>query len=294
MVKKTKINLISSLALGLLLFNFGQNGLSNTEPLRSRNIAEYQQWMSKEAEKKAKEISYKREKEIWESKRFSKDTTIVRFISLGKEKIRLETGFKEYFERKNLYHLDDSSWENVISYTHSDDKIIEEVLKKIKIPSDDLEKDAQKILDFVHRGFVYLKERDSYPKSPLETIVEGGGDCEDLALLTASLMKKAGMDIVYVAIPGKNSNPPVRSHLIIGVHGNFDGKFIERDGKKYYLTESTGTSSILSEKKIGKWKVGQIYESFEKRLGDSKIYTFEDSLKNREPYFFAKNSKKDK
>ena len=50
---------------------------------------------------------------------------------------------------------------------------------------------------------------DEFPKFPLETIVEGGGDCEDTSILYATLMKILGYDVALVAYPG---------HMMVAVH----------------------------------------------------------------------------
>jgi len=245
--------------------------------LEVKSINSYQEGLNKTINNEVNRLLVQREEELWQKSRLSKEATIVRFIYMDNGKIKIESTFQEYLEKKKLRHIDDSSWENVIRYTQPEERVVKEVLAQLKIPGKSLEEDAQKILNFTQKGFVYIEEKDSYPKSPLETIVEGGGDCEDLMLLTASLMKSAGMNIIYIAIPGKEGVPHMRAHLFLGVNGNFKGKFIEREGEKYYFVESTGSSSLLSESKIGRWKIGEIYPSFEKRMDTALIYSLEES-----------------
>jgi len=231
-----------------------------------------------------------REMDLLEKSKISRDTTMVQFVPLNKkEEIRIEVGFQEYLLSKKLEYNKDSSLEKIISYTQTEDKTVKNILNQLKIPSKNMEKDAQKILNFVHRGFVYLRERDGYyPKSPLETIIEGGGDCKDLAILTASLMKSADMDVIYINLPKRENVPNLpdaEGHLLLGVNGNFKGKFIEKDGKKYYFAETTGSSSISLKKKIGKWKIGEIYHTFEERINTAETYYIKENL--------SKNSQKD-
>jgi len=278
--------LLTAAILGGAVLDYG----NRTPPrnLEAKSISTYQEELKKTIDNEVKRLVVQRENDTWQKSRISKEATIVRFISIGNEKIKVESSFQEYLEKKKLTHINDSSWENVIRYTQPEDRVVKDVLKQLKIPGKSLEEDAQKILNFTQKGFVYIEEKDSYPKSPLETIVEGGGDCEDLMLLTASLMKGAGMDIVYIALPGKINVPNMRSHLFLGVNGNFKGKFLERDDKKYYFAESTGSSSLLSENKIGRWKIGEIYPSFEKRMDTALIYSLEESKETQKLSFIKK------
>src|SRR4030067_1585140 len=50
-------------------------------------------------------------------------------------------------------------------------------------------------------------------KYPVEAIVENSGDCEELSLLAASIMKAGGLDVVLLYYKGLNP-----SHVNIGVH----------------------------------------------------------------------------
>jgi predicted transglutaminase-like cysteine proteinase len=74
---------------------------------------------------------------------------------------------------------------------------------------------------------------DEYPRYPVETLVDNGGDCEDTALLAAVLLKSMGYDTVLV-------NPP--GHMAVAVLGGFDfyGTFFSYQGGKYYYLETTG------------------------------------------------------
>ena len=82
-----------------------------------------------------------------------------------------------------------------------------------------------------------------YPKYPLETLFDEGGDCEDTSILLASLIRTMGYSCCLVTF---------KNHMGVGVLGSddFGGSYYEVDGKKYYFVETTGE----------RWEVGQLPE----------------------------------
>ncbi len=73
---------------------------------------------------------------------------------------------------------------------------------------------------------------DEYPRFPIETLVDGGGDCEDTAVLFASLTLIMNYGTVYI-------NPP--NHYAVGVLGkDLKGSYLTYQGQTYYYCETTG------------------------------------------------------
>lgn len=73
---------------------------------------------------------------------------------------------------------------------------------------------------------------DDFPKFPVETLYEGGGDCEDTTYLYVAIMRIWGYGAILV-------NPP--SHLAAGALGNnLTGYYYEYNGGRYYYAETTG------------------------------------------------------
>jgi len=86
---------------------------------------------------------------------------------------------------------------------------------------------------------------DEYPRYPVETLVDGGGDCEDSAILTAALLHEMGYGVVLL----KYSN-----HMAVGVKGDdtLSGSYIPYEGSNYYYIETTANG----------WGVGEIPEEY--------------------------------
>ncbi len=82
---------------------------------------------------------------------------------------------------------------------------------------------------------------DEYPRFPIETLVDGGGDCEDSAILTAALLREMGYGVVLL----KYSN-----HMAVGVKGDdtLSGSHMPFEGSNYYYVETTADG----------WEVGEI------------------------------------
>jgi hypothetical protein len=74
-----------------------------------------------------------------------------------------------------------------------------------------------------------LNESVEYPRYPIETLNEHGGDCEDKAILCAQLLTLAGYNVSLLRIP---------NHMAVGVHfDSLEGYTPFADG--YYFLEAT-------------------------------------------------------
>ncbi len=88
-------------------------------------------------------------------------------------------------------------------------------------------------LDDVTTGY------DEFRRYAVETLIEGGGDCEDTTILVAAILRGFGEATALIFTPG---------HIALGVTGNFTGTSVTYNGKKYYYCETTGTG----------WTVGML------------------------------------
>ncbi len=74
---------------------------------------------------------------------------------------------------------------------------------------------------------------DEYPRYPIETLVDDGGDCEDTSILTAALLNEMGYGVILISPP---------DHMAVGIKGgdNIYGTYWTYEGSKYYYVETTG------------------------------------------------------
>jgi len=99
------------------------------------------------------------------------------------------------------------------------------------------------IVSFV-QSLRYVPEEGEYPRYPIETLVEGCGDCEDLAILAAAILRQMGFDVVLLAFM-------TEMHMAVGVRvlppDNAAGQAYEWNGDKYYYLETTGTGWTIGK-----------------------------------------------
>ncbi len=164
----------------------------------------------------------------------------------------------EYFDYKVRSHQVVSGAE-LTSFVTYDDAKIKKVAETITQQCTTPEGAAEVIMEFVHQHVYDSLVEDAYGrdyvKYPIETIVERSGDCEDLVILGAALMKARNIDVALLEFPDTTGQG--FGHLALGVCGNFNGGFYEMDGKKYYYAEATGTEWPFSP---ATWKIGQLPE----------------------------------
>ena len=139
-------------------------------------------------------------------------------------------------------------------------KIIED-LKLNEYSTNELK--AQAILSYINNNFEYQEDGGDgdiydFAKFPSETIIDGGGDCEDTAILFVSLARIAGFDVKFLKIPG---------HMMAVVQGNFIGYYTEYDNKKYFVVETARTNRTI----------GEIYIKSEEVLSNKKNYIIENN-----------------
>ncbi len=92
------------------------------------------------------------------------------------------------------------------------------------------------VISFI-QSMEYVLDADSkglteYPRFPVETLVDGGGDCEDTSILMASLLDCMGYNVSLILMP---------DHLAVGVEVNATGVHWVYDNVTYYYLETTAT-----------------------------------------------------
>ncbi len=82
-----------------------------------------------------------------------------------------------------------------------------------------------------------------YPKYPAEMLVDGGGDCEDAAILMAGLLDALDYDTVLLGYP---------DHMALGIrmegfnpyYAKYTPKYFTYEGKHYYYIEGTSYARV--------------------------------------------------
>lgn len=111
---------------------------------------------------------------------------------------------------------------------------------------------------------------DEYPRYPIETLVDEGGDCEDTSILLASIIDKMGYGVILIELS---------DHCAVGIKGgeNVHGAYWEYKGNKYYFIETTAEG----------WEIGGIPEEYLYATADlfpmvpTPILTHEWSIKEK-------------
>jgi hypothetical protein len=129
------------------------------------------------------------------------------------------------------------------SYVTDNDPTVIAVATYLKAQADGKRYDpASYILSFV-QSLEYTSDFDTkgkveYPRYPVETLVDGGGDCEDTAALFASLVQcpAVGIDAVLLMYTKESES----GHMAVGIEGDHYGTYYVYNGRNYFYCETTG------------------------------------------------------
>ena len=80
---------------------------------------------------------------------------------------------------------------------------------------------------------------DEYPRFPIETLVDDGGDCEDTSILFATIVLILNYSTVFISLP---------HHLAVGVWGKeLLGHYYTYKERTYYYCETTGENYRIGD-----------------------------------------------
>jgi|GEM_PF-905004 len=157
------------------------------------------------------------------------------------------------YERTKIIHEPMTLEDRVVKYSEAlvREYIYHPLINKVadflwEASEGDVEKFVNYVLELVHQ----LPYNETYyAKSPIETFIEGTGDCDNLAILAATIIENKGLDAVLIygiACDGIKCG----GHAMIGValpnlpddlfrFGRESYWYIEHEGKRYYIAETT-------------------------------------------------------
>jgi hypothetical protein len=82
---------------------------------------------------------------------------------------------------------------------------------------------------------------DSYPRFPVETLIEQGGDSEDVSILAAALLAQEGFNVVFLRFDQPK-------HVALGINlSGIGGYSWEYQGNRYYYMECSAKEWELGD-----------------------------------------------
>lgn len=142
-----------------------------------------------------------------------------------------------YQEKPRVFH-------NYAIYTHENAShaFLGDFVQTLKCKAEASGLDRAATLRFVI-AFVqqleYRSDQGEYPKFPIETVAEFGGDCEDTSILLAAMLKELGYETILI-------NPP--GHMAIAMAcDDCNGVAYHEFGKRYYYIETTASGFGVGE-----------------------------------------------
>ncbi|MBU0980223.1 MAG: transglutaminase family protein [Nanoarchaeota archaeon] len=108
-------------------------------------------------------------------------------------------------------------------FDFSSDTIVKQVADKVAAKSCPSSKlcQAKALFYFTRDNIKYISDPKEYVKSPHETLLTGGGDCDDMAVLLLNLEKAIGVEAIYARSP---------NHLFVEIRIEDAPKGYQRDG----------------------------------------------------------------
>ncbi len=175
----------------------------------------------------------------------------------------LEWNLELRIPARDLEGLDEDrsiySYDQYLEYVKPEDRSIGALADILSFYSDALEYDTYDEVSFV-LAFVqempYTSDSDSkgdnYPRYPVETLAEGGGDCEDTSMLFASILSNERHFNYGVCLL------IIDDHMAAGVVGSEEvgGHSFQVGSRSYYYCETTGKGYAIGE-------LPEIYEGAE-------------------------------
>lgn len=166
-----------------------------------------------------------------------------------KLELSIPKSIADFYENHDRIPTDDYS----VYVTHPfDDEYLKTVIEKmnlIAIQKDLTESEKVNLLISFVQSLPYTYDNistpyDEYPRFPIETLVYGGGDCEDTSILTAALLFEMNYGVILI-------NPP--GHMAVGINMGNSGSYWTFESVDYYYLETTGEG----------WSIGECPEKYQ-------------------------------
>lgn len=163
----------------------------------------------------------------------------------------------QYYNQQSRY-INKSDWTN---YIYENEGLLDniagsllECMDKYNKTKDEMLLEAVKYVQAIpYQTDIDSTGYEEYPKYPYETLYENCGDCEDLSILLAGLLRSMGYGVCLV-------NPT--GHMAVGVRTDNDNANFYIDSLGYYYIECTAEG----------WLLGEVPEDY---IGKASIYNID-------------------
>lgn len=152
--------------------------------------------------------------------------------------------YDDYRDRPKTY--------DYVSYVTKDDPVVIEIANQLKgMAKNESCGTAQFVLSFVQNVPYGTDENTTglvnYPRYPVETLVDGVGDCKDHSTLYVSLMESQALNVSMVLLL---LTPPTGDvgHMAAGIGmAGYTGTYFQYDGRDYFYCETTSPGWIIGD-----------------------------------------------
>ena len=146
--------------------------------------------------------------------------------------IAIPEALVEYYSTKERYSTQD--YRGYIAHPYDDTyvKVLVSEFDRIIALTDLTEEDKFGLVCSFVQSRDYTQDATTleYPKFPVETLMDNGGDCEDTTILMGHLLHEMGVDTALIYMPG---------HMALAIEGNSTGLKWTLDNKTYSYMETT-------------------------------------------------------
>lgn len=146
--------------------------------------------------------------------------------------IAIPEALVEYYSSKARYSTQDYRGYIVHPYDNAYVKVLLSEFDRIIALTDLTEEDKIGLVCSFVQSRDYTQDATTleYPKYPVETLMDNGGDCEDTTILMGHLLHEMGVDTALIYMPG---------HMALAIEGNSTGLKWNLDNKTYSYMETT-------------------------------------------------------
>lgn len=154
--------------------------------------------------------------------------------------IAIPEALYEYYSTKERYHTQDYRGYILHPYDDAYVKVLVSEFDRIIALTDLTEEDKIGLIcSFVQsRDYTQDSTTLEYPKYPVETLMDNGGDCEDTTILMGHLLHEMGVGVAEVYMP---------NHMALAIEGNSSGLTWTLDNKTYSYMETTAKGWELGD-----------------------------------------------